>query len=410
MDEKIKCEIHAVRLEGGEKMTNFLVKHFVKDYENIESNAVRTSYGILASVIGIICNVFLFIVKFIIGLLIHSITVTADSFNNLSDAASSIISFVGVKMANRPADKEHPFGHGRAEYVSALIVAFLVVQVGFTCFKSSFDKVLHPQLISFDPILVGILALSILVKVWMASYNAKLGKKIQSKVMLATSADARGDVIITSATVLSILIGHFTKLAIDGYAGIIVSIFVLISGYNIAKDTLEPLLGEAIDRELYEKITDIVESFDGIKGTHDLIIHSYGPTRQMATIHAEVSNQMGIEEAHELIDKIEREVFRERNVYLVIHMDPVELDNEVVKEKKEQVTAIVKSFDDTLSIHDFRMMICEQSTRIFFDLLLSYSYNKKQEEEIVKKIHEEVEKLEEHCECVISVDYSYLGD
>lgn len=391
-------------------MTNFLVKHFVKDYENIESNAVRTSYGILASVIGIICNVFLFIVKFIIGLLIHSITVTADSFNNLSDAASSIISFVGVKMANRPADKEHPFGHGRAEYVSALIVAFLVVQVGFTCFKSSFDKVLHPQLISFDPILVGILALSILVKVWMASYNAKLGKKIQSKVMLATSADARGDVIITSATVLSILIGHFTKLAIDGYAGIIVSIFVLISGYNIAKDTLEPLLGEAIDRELYEKITDIVESFDGIKGTHDLIIHSYGPTRQMATIHAEVSNQMGIEEAHELIDKIEREVFRERNVYLVIHMDPVELDNEVVKEKKEQVTAIVKSFDDTLSIHDFRMMICEQSTRIFFDLLLSYSYNKKQEEEIVKKIHEEVEKLEEHCECVISVDYSYLGD
>ena len=410
MDEKIKCEIHAVRLEGGEKMTNFLVKHFVKDYDNIESNAVRTSYGILASVIGIICNVFLFIVKFIIGLLIHSITVTADSFNNLSDAASSIISFVGVKMANRPADKEHPFGHGRAEYVSALIVAFLVVQVGFTCFKSSFDKVLHPQLISFDPILVGILALSILVKVWMASYNAKLGKKIQSKVMLATSADARGDVIITSATVLSILIGHFTKLAIDGYAGIIVSIFVLISGYNIAKDTLEPLLGEAIDRELYEKITDIVESFDGIKGTHDLIIHSYGPTRQMATIHAEVSNQMGIEEAHELIDKIEREVFRERNVYLVIHMDPVELDNEVVKEKKEQVTAIVKSFDDTLSIHDFRMMICEQSTRIFFDLLLSYSYNKKQEEEIVKKIHEEVEKLEEHCECVISVDYSYLGD
>lgn len=391
-------------------MTNLLVKLFVKEHEQIEKQSVRTSYGILASFVGIICNVFLFAIKFVIGFVIHSITVTADSFNNLADAASSIISFIGVKMANRPADKEHPFGHGRAEYIAALVVAFLVIQVGFSCFTSSFEKILHPEVIDFNPILVGILAVSILVKVWLAIFNRKLGTRIDSKVMLATSADARGDVIITSATVLSILIGHFTNLSIDGYAGLVVSIFVLISGYNIAKDTLEPLLGEAIDKELYEAITKKVQGYEGIIGSHDLIVHTYGPTKRMATIHAEVPNNMSIECAHELIDKIERDVFRELNVFLVIHMDPLELDNELISDQKKMILEVIHELDPKASIHDFRMVTGEHRTNIIFDLVISFSYKPEQEKELLEKIHERVHEIDDKYHCVITVEKSYVGE
>ena len=273
-------------------MTDFLVNKFIKDSTNIESTEVRTRYGMLASVVGIFCNVLLFSVKLTIGLILSSLAVTADAFNNLSDAASSIISFIGVKMAGKPADAEHPFGHGRIEYIAALIVSFLVIEVGFTFFKSSISKILHPEEISFDLVPFVILILSILVKLWMAFFNNKLGKRIDSKVMLATAADSLGDVITTSATVLSIIICHFTSINVDAIAGLIVSAIVIWSGISIAKDTLEPLIGERVPAELYQKITDIVESYDGIVGTHDLIVHNYGPNRSMATIHAEVPNDI----------------------------------------------------------------------------------------------------------------------
>ena len=391
-------------------MTELLVKLFVKDKEQIEKQSVRTSYGVLASIVGIICNVFLFAIKFVIGFVIHSITVTADSFNNLSDAASSIISFVGVKMANRPADKEHPFGHGRAEYIAALVVAFLVIQVGFTCFKSSLDKIFNPELIDFNPILVAILAVSILIKVWLSFFNRKLGKRINSKVMLATSADARGDVIITSATVLSIIIGHATNLAIDGYAGLVVSVFVLISGFNIAKETLEPLLGEAIDKELYQSLKSKVEGYEGILGSHDLIVHTYGPTRRMATIHAEVPNSMSIEDAHELIDRIERDVYREMNVFLVIHMDPLEVDNAVVLAQKKSVMDVIHELDPDASIHDFRVVTGEHRTNIIFDLVISFSYKEEEERKLVAQIRERVHALDDRYHCMITVENSYVGE
>lgn len=391
-------------------MTELLVKLFVKDKEQIEEQSVRTSYGVLASIVGIICNVFLFAIKFVIGFVIQSITVTADSFNNLSDAASSIISFVGVKVANRPADKEHPFGHGRAEYISALIVAFLVIQVGFTCFKSALDKIFHPSLIDFNPILVAILAISVLVKVWLSLFNRKLGRRIDSKVMLATSADARGDAIITSATVLSIIIGHASNLAIDGYAGLVVSIFVLISGFNIAKDTLEPLLGEAIDKELYHDIKSKVEGYEGILGSHDLIVHTYGPTRRMATIHAEVPNNMSIESAHELIDKIEREVFRDMNVFLVIHMDPLEVDNEVVLAQKKMVVEVIHELDPNATLHDFRVVTGEHWTNIIFDLVISFSYKPEEEKKLLAQIRERVHALDSRYHCLITVENSYVEE
>lgn len=269
-------------------MTEYLVKKFVKDYQNTEDAQVRTRYGILSSCVGILCNVLLFGTKLVIGLLMNSLAIMADALNNLSDAASSIISFVGVKMASKPADKEHPFGHGRIEYIAALIVSFLVIEVGITCFRSSFGKLFDPEPIAFEWVPFLILLLSVGVKLWMSLFNRKLGKRIDSKVMLAAAADSTGDVIVTSATLASILIGYFTSANVDAIAGLAVSLLVIWSGINIARDTLEPLIGQRPDPELYHQIQEMVESYDGIVGTHDLIIHNYGPNRSMASIHAEV--------------------------------------------------------------------------------------------------------------------------
>lgn len=391
-------------------MTNYLVRKFVKDYENLQEQSVRTAYGLMASIVGIICNLFLFVVKFLIGFILRSITVTADSFNNLSDAASSIIGFVGVKMANRPADKEHPFGHGRAEYIAALIVAFLVIEVGVTCFKSSLEKVFHPELIEFNGILVVILALSVLVKVWLSLFNKKLGKRINSKVMLATSADARGDVIITSATVISILFGYFTNIAIDGYAGIVVSGFVLWSGVNIAKETLEPILGEAIDRTLYEELTQKIEAYEGVLGTHDLIIHTYGPTRRMATIHVEVANDISIELAHEMIDEIERDIFHEMGIFLTIHTDPVEVNDEKIVAQKEMVIQIIQEIEPKANLHDFRVVTGDHLTNFIFDLVIPYTYNSEKATELLAEIRQKIRDVDSNFNCVITVENSFVGD
>ena len=387
-------------------MTDFLVNKFIKDSTNIESTEVRTRYCMLASVVGIFCNVLLFSVKLTIGLILSSLAVTADAFNNLSDAASSIISFIGVKMAGKPADAEHPFGHGRIEYIAALIVSFLVIEVGFTFFKSSISKILHPEEISFDLVPFVILILSILVKLWMAFFNNKLGKRIDSKVMLATAADSLGDVITTSATVLSIIICHFTSINVDAIAGLIVSAIVIWSGISIAKDTLEPLIGERVPAELYQKITDIVESYDGIVGTHDLIVHNYGPNRSMATIHAEVPNDINIDVSHEIIDKIERDVKKDLNILLVIHMDPVELHDAEVLRLKEKTEHIIKALDSKLSFHDFRL-VKTTPVNLIFDLLVPAEYTQKDTDRVLHQLMQLISEMENGATCVITVDHSF---
>ena len=388
-------------------MTDFLVNKFIKDSTNIESTEVRTRYGMLASVVGIFCNVLLFSVKLTIGLILSSLAVTADAFNNLSDAASSIISFIGVKMAGKPADAEHPFGHGRIEYIAALIVSFLVIEVGFTFFKSSISKILHPEEISFDLVPFVILILSILVKLWMAFFNNKLGKRIDSKVMLATAADALGDVITTSATVLSIIICHFTSINVDAIAGLIVSAIVIWSGISIAKDTLEPLIGERVPAELYQKITDIVESYDGIVGTHDLIVHNYGPNRSMATIHAEVPNDINIEVSHEIIDKIERDVKKDLNILLVIHMDPVEMRDEEVLSLREKTSRIVHALDPKLNFHDFRVLKENEQRNLIFDLVIPDSYSEKDANRVMHQLVSLLHEMDENVECIITLDRSF---
>ena len=388
-------------------MTDFLVNKFITDSTNIESTEVRTRYGMLASVVGIFCNVLLFSVKLTIGLILSSLAVTADAFNNLSDAASSIISFIGVKMAGKPADAEHPFGHGRIEYIAALIVSFLVIEVGFTFFKSSISKILHPEEISFDLVPFVILILSILVKLWMAFFNNKLGKRIDSKVMLATAADSLGDVITTSATVLSIIICHFTSINVDAIAGLIVSAIVIWSGISIAKDTLEPLIGERVPAELYQKITDIVESYDGIVGTHDLIVHNYGPNRSMATIHAEVPNDINIDVSHEIIDKIERDVKKDLNILLVIHMDPVEMRDEEVLSLREKTSRIVHALDPELNFHDFRVLKENEQRNLIFDLVIPDSYSEKDANRVMHQLVSLLHEMDGNVECIITLDRSF---
>lgn len=391
-------------------MTELLVKLFVKDMDNIQNQAVRTAYGSLTGIVGIICNAILFAVKLTIGIFINSVSVMADAFNNLSDAASSVVSFIGAKLAGRPADKEHPFGHGRMEYISALAVCFLILQVGISLFKSSFEKILNPETVKFNPILTGILVLSILVKLWLMLLNRKLGKRINSTVMLATATDSMGDVLVTLVTVISTIIAGLTDWQIDGYMGIVVSIFVMLSGIGIVKDTLEPLLGEAVDRDAYKKVTSLVESYPGIVGTHDLIIHNYGPSHRMATIHAEVPNDIDFEVAHVTIDKIERDVHDIMDIYLVIHMDPVEMNDIKVIEKRDIVTELVKRLDENVSIHDFRIVNGEYQTNLIFDLVIPYSYTRDEENRLLTRIMEETRKLDSRLNCMITLENSFIAE
>ncbi len=388
-------------------MTGLLVKLFIKDSDKISRSDVRTAYGLLASVVGIICNILLFLIKITIGLLIRSISVQADAFNNLSDAASSIISFIGVKLANRPADKEHPFGHGRFEHLSALVVAFLVLQVGFSTLQSAVTKIIKPQQINFSLMSVIILSISILIKLWLGFFNRKLGKRVNSSVMKATSADAFGDVIITSGTVIAIIIEKSTGLLVDGYMGLIVSIFVLYAGYNIAKETIEPLLGEAVEPELYEQITEMVERYEHIVGSHDLIVHNYGPSHTMASIHAEVPNDIDFELAHEIIDMIERDAKKDLGIFLVIHMDPIEVNDEKVLEMKDLVIRIVKQQDENASIHDFRMVNGKGQVNLIFDLVVDHSYSVEKEEKLVEDVITEVSKINDKYKCVITLEHGY---
>ena len=388
-------------------MINFLVKRFVKDYENVENAKVRTAYGMLASILGICCNLFLFSSKLFAGFLVNSISVMADAFNNLSDAVSSIIGFVGVRMAEKPADEEHPFGHGRMEYIAAFMVAFLVVQVGFSLLKTAVEKILHPETLSFSLFSVGILVLSVLIKLWMASYNRKLGKKINSTVMMATAADSLGDVGATSATIVSLLVFRFFHINIDGIIGLVVSVLVLIAGINIAKDTLAPLLGEAIDPEVYKKISDFVESYDGIIGSHDLIVHNYGPSRSMASIHAEVPSKVDIETSHAVVDQIERDALEKLGIFLVIHMDPVETDNELAAILKEMAIDVILHLDSRLTLHDFRIAQSPARINLIFDLVVPRDYTRQMREELTRQVCEKVRERDRRCACIVTVENSY---
>lgn len=386
-------------------MTDFLVKHFVKDYQATEKAGVRRDYGILASIVGIFLNFLLFGGKLLIGLLIHSVSIMADAFNNLSDAASALIGFVGIKIANKPADKEHPFGHGRAEYITALVVAFVIMQVGFDFLKDSLAGIKEPGELKFSLVAVIFLGISILTKIWIFYFNRSIGKRIHSQVMMATATDALGDVFATSATAIAVLVYRFWGVNIDGYVGLLVSLFVLWAGLGIARDSVAPLIGEGSSEKEQQMMQDFVESYEGVLGSHDLIIHNYGPGRSMGSVHAEVSRAMTMEEAHELVDRIEKDAYLQLGIYLVIHTDPVAVGDVQSTSLKEKVGGILRELDPDVEIHDFRLVKDEKGDKLIFELDFPVGYPADKAQEIKENVKARLIDSGERCR--ISIDRNF---
>ncbi|MDQ0149496.1 cation diffusion facilitator family transporter [Eubacterium multiforme] len=389
--------------------SNFLVKTFIKNSEDTKDRNVRNNYGFLGGVIGIIVNVILFIIKFSVGMLVSSIAVTADAFNNLSDAGSSVITIAGFKMANMPADEKHPFGHGRMEYLSALVVAFMVMLVGLQFVKSSFEKILHPEVIHFEWIPFILLIVSIFLKLWLAIFNRFIGKKIDSGALKASSVDALGDVFSSSCVAISILAAKFISVPIDGYIGIIVAFIIVYSGFTLVKETINPLLGEAPDPELVKSIEDMMLSYDHIIGVHDLIVHNYGPGRCMASAHAEIPSDIDIMEIHNIIDKAERDISKKLNIYLVIHMDPICLSDDEINTAYKEVSRIIKYNPLIKSIHDFRIVGEGNEKNLIFDVVVNSKYLSKisSEEKLKGEIIEAIKELHPQYNCIITIDHDY---
>lgn len=361
-------------------MKNFLLRIFVKDYANTQNPAVRTRYGTLAGWVGIFCNLLLFAGKLIVGTLCKSVSITADAANNLSDASSSVVTLIGFRLAGKPADPEHPYGHDRMEYLSGLVVAAMILLIGVELVKTSVARILTPEPVSFSLAMVLVMLGSIAVKFWMAAFNRSLGKAIDSATLAATAADSRNDVISTAAVLLACLAGKLFDVMIDGWIGLAVALFIIWSGIGIAKDTVDPLLGCAPDGELMRKITAMLLAQPKVLGVHDLMIHDYGPGRRFASAHVEMDYREDVLDAHELIDELERQVRCELLVELVIHYDPIVTDDEELRAVREKVQAILKKADASIAIHDFRMVRGRAHTNVIFDMVIPFSLDSRRQE------------------------------
>lgn len=388
-------------------MLDFLIKKWICDAENVNDAKVRQSYGVLSGTVGIICNLLLFAFKLLAGILTGAVSIMADAFNNLSDAGSSVVTLVGFKMAGKPADTEHPFGHGRIEYLSGLFVAMAILLMGYELLKSSVSKILHPETLEFQAISVVILAAAIVVKLWMAYFNHKLGRKISSEAMKATAADSLSDCISTGAVLAGMLIFYFFKINLDGYIGAAVAVIVLLAGYNAAKETIQPLLGSAPDPKIVEEIRQLVLSEPMILEIHDMVIHDYGPGRRMVSLHAEVAYDVDILEAHDVIDNIEQRLEEQFHYEVTIHMDPVVTDDEELRSVRKMVETLICQENTQWKIHDFRMVRGNTHTNLLFDLVVEAAdlvYAKEIENELKKKIHDQ----DSHYYAVIKVEQSYV--
>ena len=372
-------------------MVNFLIKTFIKNSENTENPKIRQKYGTLSSIVGIICNVLLFLIKYAMGTLSHSISIVSDAFNNLSDCAGCLVTLLGYKMASKPADKNHPFGHGRMEYLTSLIIAALIIFVGIELLKNSVEKIINPVEIRFSFAVLFSLVFSIAVKLWMAVFNAELGKKINSSVLTATAKDSKSDVIATSATLIALICSLFTALPVDGVMGLLVSVFILKSGYDIVKDTVDELLGKPADPEIINHIKEYVLKNDKIIGIHDLIIHSYGPGNMIGSCHVEVKSNESFTEVHDIVDSIEREIHNNLNILMTIHMDPIEVNDMLTNKCKKLVNNIIHSIDSSLDLHDFRIVSGESHTNLIFDLVVPFEC-KYSNEELKQKIDMQLSK------------------
>jgi len=351
-------------------MTNFLLNTFVKDHARTADPHVRAAIGRLSGTVGIGANILLFLGKLAVGALSGSMSVTADALNNLSDASSAIVTLLGFRLAQIPADEDHPYGHARFEYLSGLAVAVMIMLIGLELARSSVEKILNPAAVEFSLVTVLVLAASIAVKLWLSRFNRQLGDAISSSTLLATAADSRNDCIATGAVLVCGAAEHFFRLRIDGIVGLAVAVFICVSGWNLAKETISPLLGEAASPELRSLIVDYIGSQPHVLGYHDLMVHDYGPGQRFATIHVEMDMTQDPLFCHELIDDMERECLRSHNIHLVIHYDPVDIHDPELKARREQVAAILKARDPRLTIHDFRMVRGYSLTNLVFDVAL----------------------------------------
>ena len=388
-------------------MTKWILRLFVKDVDRIQDQGVRERCGVVSGMVGIVFNVCLFVAKLVAGLLTGSIAIMADAFNNLSDAGSSIITLVGFKMASRPADPEHPFGHGRIEYVAGFVVSMVVILMGVELLKSSVEKIIMPEAVAFSWLSLSILIASILVKGWMCLFNHKLGKLIDSTAMRATAMDSLSDAVATTTVVLGIGITAWTGWCVDGYTGLIVALFILYTGIKTAQETLSPLLGEKPAPELVEQIKRTVLSYEDIIGIHDLIIHNYGPGRCMISMHAEVPAEMDVFKMHDAIDMIEYQLRDQFHCEAVIHMDPIDLDDERTNAMYRRLALMIKSIDPSLSIHDFRMTQGHSHTNLIFDMVVPYRF-RMTDQQLKDKVYEMVNQLDGTYYVVINIDRLYV--
>ena len=361
-------------------MTNLLLRLFVKDADNTDSPKVRAAIGTLSGLVGIVCNVLLFAFKLLVGTLTSSVSITADAMNNLSDASGSIVTFIGFRVADKPADEHHPYGHARAEYLSGLGVAALILVIGIELVKTSVKKIFAPTPVEFTAVAAVVLLASIGMKFWMNLFNRSLAKRIDSTALMATAADSRNDCITTGAVLIAAVVEKLTHVPVDGWIGLGVALFILYSGLNLAKDTISPLLGENADPELREKIVDYIVSQPKVLGYHDLMVHDYGPGQRFASLHVEMDCREDPLDCHELIDDMERECLRSHNVHLVIHYDPVIVDDPVLNALKNRVLCLLQAKDSRLSLHDFRMVPGKKHMNLVFDVALPRDLKDKGEE------------------------------
>lgn len=355
-------------------MVTILANLFIRDKEDVKNPIIRQQYGMLCGMIGIILNVLLFLGKILAGIISHSISITADAFNNLSDAGSSCVTLVGFKMAGAQPDKGHPYGHGRIEYISGLIVSGAILIMAFELIRTSISKIFHPQIIKFNFLTAVILLISILIKLYMAYYNYQIGKKVESAAMRATAIDSLSDTCATTVVLVAAIAGKIFGIQIDGYCGILVGLFIFYAGINAARETLNPLLGQAPEEELVKQIEEIVLSHEEICGIHDLLVHDYGPGKLMISLHAEVPAEGNILELHEVVDHTEAELQRKLRCDAVIHMDPVVTEDEYILNLKQTIEKIINEIDPIITMHDFRVVMGASHTNLIFDVVIPYKY------------------------------------
>ncbi|PWM43227.1 MAG: cation-efflux pump [Clostridiales bacterium] len=388
-------------------MIKLLLRIFVKDYKNTSSPQVRAKYGVLSGAVGIVLNLFLFAGKLAAGVLTASISIVADAFNNLSDAGSSIVTLIGFKLSNTPADKEHPFGHGRVEYITGLVVSFAIILVGIELLKSSFGKIFNPEAMTFDILSFIIIIAAILVKVWMFFYNSFLARQISSPAIKATAMDSLTDTIATFAVAAGMLINLIWGLNLDAYIGLLVAGFIIFTGIKTAKESLSPLLGNPPNCEFVEQIKKTVMSHEYVTGIHDLIIHDYGPSRTIISLHAEIPADIDIIKAHDTIDLIEMELRHEYNCDVTIHMDPLAVDDDKTNAVHQSICDIVKSIDENLTIHDFRMVEGSTHTNLIFDVTVPHRF-KMADAELAAQIRQKLSEISSNYYAVMRIERGYL--